>query len=60
MKKVSAFRSLVFTQIRSVHTYIKWRIWLYYEQFRPFKALKFLHPLGEIKNSLKTYEINAK
>lgn len=38
------------SQIRRVHAYIKWRIWLYYEQFRPFKSLKFLHPLGEIKN----------
>ena len=53
-------KTQIYTQIRRVHAYIKWRTWLYYEQFRPFKALKFLHPLGEIKNSLKTYEINVK
>jgi len=39
------------TQIRRVHAYIKWRIWLYYEQFRPFKVLKLFHPLGEIKKT---------
>ena len=53
---VKQFREecLTNTQIRRVHAYIKWRIWLYYEQFRPFKALKLFHPLGEIKKQLKS------
>ena len=46
-------KTQIYTQIRRVHAYIKWRIWLYYEQFQSFKALKFLHPLGEKKRAQK-------